>query len=929
MTGYMNGNEILEFQGTSLAVIGPAGSGKTAALVARAERLLANGVAPDAILILAAAGSIREKLRNELSGKLGIRVETPAGLALKMMTSLGRNWRLLERFEEFLFLRQVMRGTVSGAPHWNGQTGVGTVQAVLEALDDLRRGDSVADPQTYLARLDQFLNDYYTRRALAPYTGLVRTALAAGFPRRDPQVSELLVDGWESMSPIERRFVEAMRPFYRTIIFSGTGGAIAGADQVLHLTENHRRLPQYAERFLLFKTAAEEAAGIAAQIVALLNGGMAPEEIMVLYRDYASMGFELETAFTSAGIPYQVLGGQPLVQGTAARLLAQYFESLKNPGDEENLMRWLSSPLLGLDRLMLGRAARTAREKGITLRELLADPTFEIAGQQAMGALLDGFDKDAAAAQDGQLYEIACAFLNRSGVVARLMRTGTVPNGPQKREGEVQDGPRPAGADTELLCDQDDEMRRLAQYLQLLKNFDGAYHQEGAEHKENNVPSAVDVFLDASSAFWGESAAAYADTSAVRILGAHQAKGHEAEAVFVCGMIMGNFPRGAEADPLKESLGLRDTKERQPRRAREADLFQCAITRARRILSVSCSEKYNRNEAEPSLLALERFGEPELYVRERRVVEARAASGAAPAVQEAIPAPRAFSHSGIREYLSCPKKFFYGHILRLKGAVLPGASLGTLVHQTLSAFHRENPNLDLLPPGKAGVRMREILDQEMEALQGELGPQLLSASVRRLAAKLLDDYLTVLALPNWEGRVVFETEKPFSFRFGKYIIRGRIDRIDQLPDGTFELVDYKTSARDSAAAKATKKQFLNVSDSEDYQPTDFQLPIYYLAQESEGKKVSRLSYYQIGSQNLRVFLINPESRERSEESAYEISGGDLEIVKQQLSDTLDAMAAGIYPARPRTQQECKNCIYRWVCIAEEGEAWDSEAGEEA
>ncbi len=931
--------EILKFPGTSLAVSGAAGSGKTAALIARVEKLLANGVAPDAILVLAAAGSIRGNLRNALSGNPGLRIETPAGLALKMMTSLGRNWRLLERFEEFLFLRRVMRGLVSGAPLWGGQTGVGTVQAVLGALDDLRRGDAVASPQTYLARLDSFLNDYYNRRALAPYTGIVRAALAAGFPKQDPQIQaraelqgqaqaqgqacELLVDGWESMSPLEKQFVASLRPFYRTMIFSGGSAEGAATGRALHLTEDHRRLPQYSERFLLFRTAAEEAAGTAAQIAALLRSGTAPEEIMVLYRDYASIGFELETAFTSAGIPYRVLGGQPLVQGAAARLLAQYFESLKNPGDEDHLMRWLSSPLLGLDRLTLVRAVRAAREKGLTLPELLADPTCGVPGQQAICALLDGFDKDAVAAQNSRLYEIANAFLNRSGVVAHLMA---------------------ANADPQPLFSKDEEMHRLAQYLQLLKDFDGAYHQE----KESDTTPAVDVFLDASAAFWGENAAAYVATPAVRILGVHQAKGQEAEAVFVCGMIMGNFPRGAEHDPLKESLGLRDTKDRQSRRVREADLFQCAVTRARRSLIVSCSQKYGQNEAEPSLLALERFGSPEPYSRESAAAAAGAGADASadanasaisatnddlptpPMAQEAIPARRAFSHSGIREYLSCPKKYFFGHILRLQGITLPGASLGTLVHQTLSAFHRENPNLDVLPPGKAGVRLHAILDQEMQAMQAELGPQLLNESLRRLAVKLLDDYLDYLALPSWEGRQVLETEKPFSFRYGKYIIRGRIDRIDQLQDGTFELVDYKTSAYDNAAAKAIKKQFLNLDDSDDYQPADFQLPIYYLAMEAEGKKVTRLSYYQIGSQNRRVFEINPENTDRSQERAFEITGGDLEVVKQLLHDTLDAMASGQYPACPKTPQECKRCLYKWICTAEiENDESETEAGEEA
>ena len=35
-------------------------------------------------------------------------------------------------------------------------------------------------------------------------------------------------------------------------------------------------------------------------------------------------------------------------------------------------------------------------------------------------------------------------------------------------------------------------------------------------------------------------------------------------------------------------------------------------------------------------------------------------------------------------------------------------------------------------------------------------------------------------------------ERSFSFKLGPHLLRGRVDRVDRLPDGGHELIDYKT-----------------------------------------------------------------------------------------------------------------------------------------
>src|SRR6202007_2405618 len=71
-------------------------------------------------------------------------------------------------------------------------------------------------------------------------------------------------------------------------------------------------------------------------------------------------------------------------------------------------------------------------------------------------------------------------------------------------------------------------------------------------------------------------------------------------------------------------------------------------------------------------------------------------------------------------------------------------------------------------------------------------------------------------------------ERAFSFRLGPHLLRGRVDRVDRLPDGGYELIDYKTGRPKTAA---------QLRD-------DVQLSLYAVgARESWQLDASRQAYY--------------------------------------------------------------------------------------
>ncbi|MDQ1632148.1 MAG: ATP-dependent helicase UvrD/PcrA, partial [Frankiaceae bacterium] len=55
---------------------------------------------------------------------------------------------------------------------------------------------------------------------------------------------------------------------------------------------------------------------------------------------------------------------------------------------------------------------------------------------------------------------------------------------------------------------------------------------------------------------------------------------------------------------------------------------------------------------------------------------------------------------------------------------------------------------------------------------------------------------------SWGERVPIAVEVPFELLLGGHLVRGRIDAVYAAPDGTTEVVDYKTGRRPSGAAAA-------------------------------------------------------------------------------------------------------------------------------
>ena len=184
-----------------------------------------------------------------------------------------------------------------------------------------------------------------------------------------------------------------------------------------------------------------------------------------------------------------------------------------------------------------------------------------------------------------------------------------------------------------------------------------------------------------------------------------------------------------------------------------------------------------------------------------------------------MPAPRAeslpvvrLSSSAYEDLRRCPYRFFALRQLKLQESdeldLDPGKrDFGNWLHSLLKLFHealKESPSFDFVV---RETMINTAADQASRAL-GLAGAEFLpfAASWPRLRT----GYLRWLAEHEARGASYQDGEFWKEARLGDLTLVGKIDRLDQLPDGTALVMDYKTEAR-AATAQRIK------ADSEDTQ----------------------------------------------------------------------------------------------------------------
>lgn len=174
------------------------------------------------------------------------------------------------------------------------------------------------------------------------------------------------------------------------------------------------------------------------------------------------------------------------------------------------------------------------------------------------------------------------------------------------------------------------------------------------------------------------------------------------------------------------------------------------------------------------------------------------------------------SYSRINAFQLCPWKYKLMYRDGNRVPPNPFISLGLSVHRALEDFHRrQGTSLDQLMDSYDAVWVNE----------GFQSPQQTHDFYEK-GRRMLENYHKSSSGVDTQ---IVHLEKEFSCKLGPHSMRGLIDRIDRLPDGTWEVIDYKTHNEVWKQEKAD---------------ADLQMSLYaYACEHVLGFKPGLLSYY--------------------------------------------------------------------------------------
>jgi DNA helicase-2/ATP-dependent DNA helicase PcrA len=243
------------------------------------------------------------------------------------------------------------------------------------------------------------------------------------------------------------------------------------------------------------------------------------------------------------------------------------------------------------------------------------------------------------------------------------------------------------------------------------------------------------------------------------------------------------------------------------------------------------------------------------------------------------------SATDIDVYRSCPLRYKFARVFSIPREQTLQQRFGILIHQVLERYHSQLANEEA-----SGQVMLETPGPERLVTLFETGWRRLGFGESNEERQLHEK--GVAALERYQERFAAEEGSPvwfernFAFRIGPHLLRGRVDRVDRLPDGSYELIDYKTG-------RARRPSELK---------DDIQLSLYQLgARQSWRLESARQSYY---------YVLDDEK------VPVQPSDDDVQRIEATATEVAEAIIAQRFDPTP-SFKVCSMCDFQLLCPAAE------------
>ena len=592
-----------------------------------------------------------------------------------------------------------------------------------------------------------------------------------------------------------------------------------------------------------------------------------------------------------ANIPYQFVASKGLYEKEIVLDIIAYLKLLDNYHESSAVWRVLNFPFWKLYPKDIINFSHMARKKTVSLFEVIKNIHLYLKVNEKTSKVLSNMvgliEKHTKLAFEENVWTIIWRFLNDTGYLKYIDTLS------------------------------DSEKYEIFSYLNQFYKRIQLFIKENESAKVKDFLEFFNLELES-----GEKGKLNSDIDegpeSIKIMTVHGAKGLEFKYVFIAGLVDKRFPSMERRERIeipdelvKEILPGGDIHLQEERR-----LFYVAMTRAKKGLYFIWARDYggarlkkpSKFLQELNLIKLEEDLKTEKKLFNKKDLElhssfAKAADDMDIKIKSTITKadlkkliPKQYSFTQIRAYESCPRQYYYAHILKIPIQGKGVFSYGKTMHLTLQRFFRlilnrlgqtqsllfdSGSEKDKDNNEKTPVSLDELLKLYEESWIGDwFENEATKKKYKEQGRKSLKEFYKKIQnnLPN-----VKFLERGLNFKIGKYSFKGEIDRVDEVENG-IQIVDYKTG-------NPKTEERISFADKE-------QLFIYQLAYESIfSEKVKNLKFYYLND-NTEIDFLGSEK--------------DLNKVTDKLFDTIEKINSCDFTATPG-EHICKYCDFKDIC----------------
>lgn len=542
-------------------------------------------------------------------------------------------------------------------------------------------------------------------------------------------------------------------------------------------------------------------------------------------------------------LKYHFSGGASLFMQEEIKDLISILRFIANPTDDIALFRILNFPLFNYRMEFILETMNKARKENTPLFQMLKKQIIFSETTELLSHLIE-FSKNKPASR------VINEFFEKSGYFKVLTTNETAEN--YEKILNISEFSRKVASFERN--NKETSTYHFVAYLELL--------EEASENPEREI-------LDL-------------DPNMIQIMTVHAAKGLEFDAVFLVNLVNHRFPTTNRKDAIEvpKELITEDLPTEDDHIAEERRLFYVACTRAKEKLFMTYSGVYDGKKAwKVSPFIKEALPNIEKVESRKQKVEKNIIAEREHRSLKSFK-PVKISYTQLETWQNCPRKYQYRYVYKIPSPSAHSANFGASVHATLNEFYKA-----LKKGEKPSVKLLKFLYEEYwipygyESKAHEMSRK--KKGIEILQRFYEENSKPAFALPAYLERAF--SLKMVSESSAPILLLGRIDRIDKLPDGTYEVIDYKTG-------KLKKQAEIN---------KDLQLSIYARACRDIYKlPISKLSFY---------FL------EDNQKISTTRSNEDLKNLETLVKEECEKIAVAEF--KPTPGFPCSYCEYCILCDA--------------